>query len=234
MGLSRQEHWSGLPCPPPGDLPDLGIKPLSPESQADSLLSEPWGKSNRAGTRSHIFHFKFSGLGCSYGVFIHYFRGLLVGSANIYWMHPDHQAPWEALEIPQITNGSHPHAAHCLPSKGQELSVGSAEGAMVGAGVQCSWKQLWLRQCPLGSRGEVLGRYVQQASSSIHARPSQCYHRLGIRPRKDGKAQAGERWAGEAEVKMGDGVPGKGASVKAQVTTLSRSPSGSSIFDAAE
>ena len=30
MGLSRQEYWSRLPCPPPGDLPDLGIEPLSP------------------------------------------------------------------------------------------------------------------------------------------------------------------------------------------------------------
>ena len=30
MGFSSQEYWSGLPCPPPGDLPDLGIKPMSP------------------------------------------------------------------------------------------------------------------------------------------------------------------------------------------------------------
>ena len=29
MGFSRQEYWSGLPCPPPGDLPDPGIKPAS-------------------------------------------------------------------------------------------------------------------------------------------------------------------------------------------------------------
>ena len=29
MGFSRQEYWSGLPCPPPGDLPDPGIKPIS-------------------------------------------------------------------------------------------------------------------------------------------------------------------------------------------------------------
>ena len=29
MGFSRQEHWSGLPCPSPGDLPILGIKPTS-------------------------------------------------------------------------------------------------------------------------------------------------------------------------------------------------------------
>ena len=30
MGLSRQEYWSGLPCPPPGDLPQPGIEPVSP------------------------------------------------------------------------------------------------------------------------------------------------------------------------------------------------------------
>ena len=29
MGFSRQEYWTGLPCPPPGDLPDPGIKPMS-------------------------------------------------------------------------------------------------------------------------------------------------------------------------------------------------------------
>ena len=40
MGFSRQEYWSGLPFPPPGDLPDLGIEPVSPVSlalQANSL-----------------------------------------------------------------------------------------------------------------------------------------------------------------------------------------------------
>ena len=43
-GLSRQEYWSGLPCPPPGDLPNPGIKPRSPALQADSLPSETPGK----------------------------------------------------------------------------------------------------------------------------------------------------------------------------------------------
>ena len=38
MGFSRQKYWSGLPCPPPGDLPNPGIKPRSPPLQADSLL----------------------------------------------------------------------------------------------------------------------------------------------------------------------------------------------------
>ena len=44
MGFSRQEHWSGLPFPPPGDLPNPGIEPMSPLSlalQADSLPAEP-------------------------------------------------------------------------------------------------------------------------------------------------------------------------------------------------
>ena len=41
QGFSRQEYWSGLPCPPPGDLPYPGIEPRSPALQADSLLSEP-------------------------------------------------------------------------------------------------------------------------------------------------------------------------------------------------
>ena len=43
--FSRQEYWSGVPFPSPGDLPDSGIEPGSPASQADALLSEPPGKS---------------------------------------------------------------------------------------------------------------------------------------------------------------------------------------------
>ena len=39
--FSRQEYWSGLPFPSPGDLPDPGIKPRFPVLQADSLPSEP-------------------------------------------------------------------------------------------------------------------------------------------------------------------------------------------------
>ena len=44
MGFSRQECWSGLPFPSPGDLPDPEIEPGSPSLQADTLLSEPPGK----------------------------------------------------------------------------------------------------------------------------------------------------------------------------------------------
>ena len=38
MGFSRQEYWSGLPFPSPGDLPDAGIEPTSPALQADALI----------------------------------------------------------------------------------------------------------------------------------------------------------------------------------------------------
>ena len=42
--FSRQEYWSGLPFPPPGDLLDPGIEPGSPTLQTDALPSEPPGK----------------------------------------------------------------------------------------------------------------------------------------------------------------------------------------------
>ena len=45
MEFSKQVYWSGLPFPSPGDLPDPGIEPRSPTSQADALPSEPPGKS---------------------------------------------------------------------------------------------------------------------------------------------------------------------------------------------
>ena len=47
MGFSRQEYWSGLLCPPPGDRPNPGIKLtslVSPALQADSFPTEPPGK----------------------------------------------------------------------------------------------------------------------------------------------------------------------------------------------
>ena len=49
IGFSRQEYWSGLPFPSPGDLPNPGIEARSPALQADALSSEPPGK-----PRQHI------------------------------------------------------------------------------------------------------------------------------------------------------------------------------------
>ena len=62
----QQGYWSRLTCPPPGDLPNPGIKPSSPTVQADSLLSEPPGKSHYASPflnslqlQSHFFKLLF-------------------------------------------------------------------------------------------------------------------------------------------------------------------------------
>ena len=44
LGFSRQDYWSGLPFPSPGELPDPAIEPRSPALQADALTSEPPGK----------------------------------------------------------------------------------------------------------------------------------------------------------------------------------------------
>ena len=45
MGFSKQEYWSGVPFPSPGDLPDPGIKSRSPALQVDSSTAESLGKS---------------------------------------------------------------------------------------------------------------------------------------------------------------------------------------------
>ena len=62
MGFSRQEYWSGLPFPSPGDLPDPGIEPRSPTLQADALTSEPPGKPSVLGKEQLLknFHCYFS------------------------------------------------------------------------------------------------------------------------------------------------------------------------------
>ena len=54
MGFALQARiWSGLPCPPPVDLPDKGIEPGSPALQADSLPTEPLGKP-LGGVETHL------------------------------------------------------------------------------------------------------------------------------------------------------------------------------------
>ena len=69
IGFSRQEYWNGMLCALPGDLPDPGIEPMSPELQADSLPTEPPGKPNYAlaTTNLFLFHHSFVFLRMSYG-----------------------------------------------------------------------------------------------------------------------------------------------------------------------
>ena len=52
MEFSRLEYWNGLPCPPPGDLPNPGIKPRSPAMQLNSLPADPPGKPKNTGVGS--------------------------------------------------------------------------------------------------------------------------------------------------------------------------------------
>ena len=51
IGFSRQEYWSGVPFPSPGDVPDPGIEPGASELQADALPSEPPGSPNSTYTK---------------------------------------------------------------------------------------------------------------------------------------------------------------------------------------
>ena len=61
MGFSKQEYWSGLPFPSPGDLPNPGIEPTSPALQADTLTSEPPGKPKGYIKTDSCFTFLYSG-----------------------------------------------------------------------------------------------------------------------------------------------------------------------------
>ena len=59
-GFSRQEYWSGLPCPPPGDLPNPGTELRSPELQTDSLPSKLPGKPKNTEWVAYPFSSGFS------------------------------------------------------------------------------------------------------------------------------------------------------------------------------
>ena len=73
--LSRQEYWRGLPCPPPGNLPNPGIEPRSPVLLVDSLPPEPpmalsLKKKKRKGTsRNFTDHFNIIKLTVTLPVF---------------------------------------------------------------------------------------------------------------------------------------------------------------------
>ena len=53
MGFPRQEYWSGLPFPSPGDFPDPGIGPGFPALRSGALLSEPPGNPNELNTAAY-------------------------------------------------------------------------------------------------------------------------------------------------------------------------------------
>ena len=60
IGFRRQEYWSGLPFPPPEDLPDPGIEPESPALTGKFFTTEPPGKPLLTGPPSNLKHSPFS------------------------------------------------------------------------------------------------------------------------------------------------------------------------------
>ena len=70
MGFPRQENWSGLQFPPPGDLPDPGIKPVSPSLAGGLFTTEPPGTKLCTQTRCYVYAeglFSLWSLECCFG-----------------------------------------------------------------------------------------------------------------------------------------------------------------------
>ena len=68
MGFPRQEYWSGLPCPPPGDFPNPGIEPMSPEATCIAgriFTAEPPGKPRKQYKQSQMINGGLEEIICS-------------------------------------------------------------------------------------------------------------------------------------------------------------------------
>ena len=85
MEFSRQEYWSGLPFPSPGDLPDPGIKPRSPAMQAAALPSEPPGK-----PFSLLTHIKY----CTFIKWVLIYTLPWLSSVSLLYYLLDYSATW--------------------------------------------------------------------------------------------------------------------------------------------
>ena len=101
MGFPRQEHWSGLPFPSPGDLPDPGIKPVSLALAGGFFITEPPGKPEFP-VRSAVFHFirdaKKRTLNTTLKKCLHLWKTCPEGGGV--WRHP--RGPleqWQRLEL---------------------------------------------------------------------------------------------------------------------------------------
>ena len=82
MGFSRQEYWSGLPFPPPGDIPDPGIEPTCLTLQADSLPSEPPGGGLYLCVKGTLFLCELCQPCVSKVMFFVWVQGEILGSEN--------------------------------------------------------------------------------------------------------------------------------------------------------
>ena len=106
MGFSRQEYWSGLPFPPPVDLPDPGIELRSPALQADALTSEPPGgfcmERCKAWARwNHAFDMHHSYLGPASGVYSSWVSSVCTGEGWLQQLTARRQMFCFHLKFPQ-------------------------------------------------------------------------------------------------------------------------------------
>ena len=103
MGFARQENWSGLPCPPPGDLSDPGIKLVSPTSPA--LQADFWPLSHRG--RLFIAEVKW--------------KSLVVSDSATHGLYSPWDSPGQNTGVGSLsllqgifpTRGSNPGLLHC-------------------------------------------------------------------------------------------------------------------------
>ena len=132
MGFSRQEYWSGLPFPSPGDLPDPGIEPRSPGLQADSLPTElflirslsKWGK-KKGHTEKTVKVKK-----CSYTL-------LLLIILILYFIHSGHAMQHVGSQFPN--QGWKPSPLHWKPGV---LTTGPPAKSPLYFLKLCPWVQL--------------------------------------------------------------------------------------------
>ena len=78
IGFPRQEYWSELPFPSPGDLPNPGIKTGSPGLQADSLPTEPPGKPWKEGGIKYLSQISNKNILYNTRKCSHYFVGIIL------------------------------------------------------------------------------------------------------------------------------------------------------------
>ena len=156
MWFSRQEYWSGLPCPPPGDLPNSGIEPRSPALQADSLLSDPPGKPKNIGVGSlSLLQEIFPTWESNWGL-LHY-RQILY---QLSYQGSPHSTIWSSNSTPRYIlkrneNGfTHTHNTYThtncigicietLTKGGNNIYVHQQENGHIKCGIDIQWNIIW-------------------------------------------------------------------------------------------